>query len=60
MTTITQLKSLVAELSEYADQRHDVDCIGDPPRFVSNSWGEVLRIVGGMEQLVRQLERGDR
>ena len=57
MTTLTQLKGLVEELSEYAENHHDVDCVGDPPRFVSNEWGEVLRIVGGMEQLVRRLER---
>ena len=57
MTTITQLKGLVSELREYADDHHDVDCTGDPPRFVSNAWGEVLRIVGGLTVLVERLER---
>ena len=60
MTTLTQLKDLIADLIEYAERFHDVDCSGDPPRFSSNKWGEVLHIAGGMEQLVKQLERGDR
>ena len=55
--TLTALKGLVKELIEYADNYHDVDCTGDPPRFVSNKWGEVLRIGGGMEALVERLER---
>lgn len=41
LARINTLTDLLEEIAEECDQRADADCVGDPPRFVSNIWAQL-------------------
>jgi len=41
---IAQLLDALETILSYAEDREDADCVGDPPRFVGNTWMQIAEI----------------
>ena len=43
--TIARLVTLLDEVRDYAEDRVDADCTGDPPTMVGNDWNTVVNMI---------------
>ena len=44
---VARLRTLLDEIRDYAEDRVDADCVGDPPTFVGNDWSTVVNMIDG-------------